>query len=120
MQNVSEIHPCIHTNHSVVGMLLYYTDGHRECVGQFPLDWVAEHFILDQTDKLYIHFDWYMRGRVCVATVTVNTPKKTADIPWSGIAQTGTLEWRFFSQYPILFHEGEQLNPNPQVSCQES
>lgn len=113
MQRVTEVHPCIKmtTPHRpVIGMLLSYADGHRECVGQFRLDWVAESIMIGDTDKLYI---CGKRTKECwgyVAAVTVRAPASRAEGRWLDVTQAGTLEWWFSSRHSVLYHGSNRLN----------
>ncbi|KND86482.1 hypothetical protein TOPH_08886 [Tolypocladium ophioglossoides CBS 100239] len=94
----------------VMGMLLYYADGHRECVGQFRLDCVVEPIMIGDTDKLYI---CGKRTKECwgyVADVTSRAPASGAKGRWLDVAQAGTLEWWFSSRHSVLYYDGNRLN----------
>lgn len=93
-----------------MGMLLCYADGHRECVGQFRLDWVAEPIAVGKTDKLYICGKRTNKSWAYVATVVTRAPTNRADGQWLDVPQAGVLEWWFSSRHSVLYYDGTRLN----------
>lgn len=113
MLHVIEVYPCINRTslyQPVIGMLLHYADGHRECVGQFRRDWVAEPVSVGNSDKLFI---CGKRTKECwgyVANVTCQEPRSRSESRWLDVAQAGTLEWWFSSRHSVLYYDSNRLN----------
>lgn len=113
--HITEVHPCIKRtdpDRQVMGMLLHYSDGHRECVGQYRLDWVAEPVVVGEMQKLYICCKVGRKGNRYVAAVTARAPGQ-AEGWWHDVAQSGTLEWWFSSRHSILYYDGVHLDEFP-------
>ncbi|EXK78195.1 hypothetical protein FOQG_17119 [Fusarium oxysporum f. sp. raphani 54005] len=113
MRRLTGIQPCIDASAShqpVIGMLLYYHDGHRESIGQFRLDWSIEPFAVGETDKLYISGKRTKKNWGYVANVTTQAPLDRAEGRWLDVAQVGALEWWFSSRHSVLFYDNVRLN----------
>lgn len=100
MQAVAEISLCVDASaqhRPVKGMLLSYTNGRRESVGQVRLDWIAESIMIGDTDKLYIQGKeakklWGYVAAI-VARTPINQPPKEEKEKWLEVSQNDTLEW---------------------------
>lgn len=113
MPHVTEVYACVNRtapHRQVMGMLLCYADGHRECVGQFRLDWVAEPIMVGETDKLYICGKRTKESWGYVAAVTTRAPVNRTEGRWLDVAQVGTLEWWFSSHHSVLYYDNMRLN----------
>lgn len=113
MRHLTEVYPCIKMTtpyRPLIGMLLSYSDGHRECVGQFRLDWVVERILVGETDKLYICGRRTKERWGYIAAVTCRAPANRTEDRWLEVAKTGTLEWWFSSRHSVLFHDNTRLN----------
>ena len=91
-------------------MLLEYADGHRECVGQFRHDWVAEPVLVDEADMLYISSGRVKGNWAYVAAVTTQALESQAEGSRLDVTHAGTLEWWFSSQQSILYYGNTRLN----------
>ncbi|KAF5020171.1 hypothetical protein F66182_7811 [Fusarium sp. NRRL 66182] len=113
MAHLTEIQPCVdktRTHQPIIGMLLHYADGHRECVGQFRLDWASELIMLSETDNVFICGKRTGEGRGYVSTITASAPVGDSSERWLHIEQTGTLEWWFSLRHSVLYYNGVRLN----------
>ncbi|KAG8673851.1 hypothetical protein FPOAC2_07320 [Fusarium poae] len=113
MRRLTGIQPCINTSAShrpVVGMLLYYHDGHRESIGQFRLDWSIKPIAVGETDKLYISGKRMKKSWGYVASVTTQAPLDRGVDCWLDVPQVGVLEWWFSSRHSVLFYDNVRLN----------
>lgn len=113
MSHMTAVQACINRtarHQPVMGMLLCYADGHRECLGQFRLDWVAEPVVVGEMDKLYLCGKRTKQNWGYVAVVTTQAPVDRTAGRWLDVAQAGTLEWWFSSQHSVLYYNGIRLN----------
>ncbi len=115
LESVTEIHPCTNKKSlhpSVMGMLLCYADGHRECVGEFRLDWVAKPVMVRKMDNIYIFREGPSGGgrgtNTYVTAVTTRASESRVESRWHEVAQAGTLDW-WFKYGSILYHNGRRL-----------
>lgn len=116
LDQVTGIRLCIEESkqhRSVVGMLLWYADGHRECVGQWRFDWASERVPVSETGKLYVCTHRIERGKFAghsyVSTVAVQAPSQgkaplADDGRWGEIPWKGSLEWWFSRSQVSVFH----------------
>ena len=112
LSNVTEIHLCVDIKASfrpVVGMLLYYSDGHRECVGQMRLDHMAETIPIAKTDILSFRSKETAEGMKYIDLVTTQAPEVRKDC-WLDVYLCGTLEWWFWAERHVLRYAGASLN----------
>ncbi|KAF9770073.1 hypothetical protein IL306_012424 [Fusarium sp. DS 682] len=113
MRRLTSIQPCINASAShrpIVGMLLYYHDGHRESIGQFRLDWSIKPFSIGETDKLYICCKRTKKSWGYVASVMTQPPLHRQEGRWLDVAQVGVLDWWFSSRHSVLFYDNVWLN----------
>ncbi|CAM1509461.1 Fc.00g032000.m01.CDS01 [Cosmosporella sp. VM-42] len=113
MLDVVEVHPCIdHTcvYRPVMGLLLYYADGHGESIGQFRLDWAVEPITITKLEKLYFYGKRTKKSWGYMAHVTTEPPGGRAQGRWLDVGQAGTLEWWFSSRHSVLFYNDVRLN----------
>ncbi|KAI0837178.1 hypothetical protein F5Y06DRAFT_304880 [Hypoxylon sp. FL0890] len=121
MKGVTRITPCIGETHPirpVIGMLLDYEDGHRECLGQMRFDWIASPLEVSEGSKLHIGMtkpDMKRPLHICtlVATVTL-TQSEDTDGPfhpevnnWINVPWSGTLEWWFSTDSTTVKHHNK-------------
>lgn len=120
LENVVAIQLCVETpvrHQPVVGMLVSYADGHKECVGQWRFDWASKPIDTSGTDGLHICHQrtrYLSSGRHrYIGIVAVRTELRqtspVADGEWSAVGWTGTLEWWFSRRYIWLYHNGVRL-----------
>ncbi|KAG5766485.1 hypothetical protein H9Q72_005450 [Fusarium xylarioides] len=113
MRHLTLVHACVDKSaphQPVIGMLLYYTDGHRESVGQFRLDWSIESITVREMDRLYICGKRTKQNWGYVAAATTRPPLNQAEGCWLDVAQAGLLEWWFSSRHSVLFYNNSRLN----------
>ncbi|KAF5019171.1 hypothetical protein F66182_8821 [Fusarium sp. NRRL 66182] len=113
MRHLTLVHACVDKSaphQPVIGMLLYYTDGHRESVGQFRLDWSTESITVREMDRLYICGKRTKQNWGYVAAATTRPPLNQAEGCWLDVAQAGLLEWWFSSRHSVLFYNNSRLN----------
>ncbi|KAI1413244.1 hypothetical protein F5Y13DRAFT_179711 [Hypoxylon sp. FL1857] len=123
MRDVAKIAPCVDKTHPqrlVIGMLLQYKDGHRECLGQVRLDWMVDPLEVGEASKLRIgmtkakikttltgQLGLHVTRNVATVTLSESTDKKVdqwVDVPWYG-----TLEWWFSEKSTeIKYHKKER------------
>lgn len=96
-------------------MLVHYTNGHRECIGQFRPDWAVETVSLRDKDTMFLRYVRIAPGPPVIVAITPKAPPKTDDIGWGQIPISGTLEWWFDKGCPILYQDGEQIEPPREV-----
>ncbi|UNI23928.1 hypothetical protein JDV02_009718 [Purpureocillium takamizusanense] len=109
LENVVEIACCVDrtiSHRPIIGMLMYYGDGHRACIGQYRLDWVVDRFSVDPAMLLRIGLAKTRRNlpyvvRICLRkpAATVSGPISWMDVPWQG-----KLEWWFSQRQCRLYH----------------
>ncbi|RTE83744.1 hypothetical protein BHE90_001758 [Fusarium euwallaceae] len=103
LDGVKEVTLCRDVSQShrpVIGMLVKYTDGHRECLGQFRFDRALETIQADQSGGLHISLqgieDEDSMSVADVRSFPLGDPspcpenESWVETPWSG-----TLEWKF-------------------------
>ncbi|KAL8282738.1 hypothetical protein RB597_010128 [Gaeumannomyces tritici] len=108
MENVAEITCCVDdgkaTYKPIVGMMLYYKDGRRSCLGQYRPDLALAPLRIDTAGLLRIRMQKTTERYPCVAEARV---QGTADLDsscWINIPWHGKLEWWFSSRQCTLRH----------------
>ncbi|KAI1136068.1 hypothetical protein F5Y05DRAFT_415666 [Hypoxylon sp. FL0543] len=116
MKGVAAIIPCVDKTKPeklVIGMLLIYKDGHRECLGQMRFDWMVDPLVVGPASKLRIGMS--RTKIVCsllgfhtirnVAAVTLGVSKNPNVDRWIDVPWHGTLEWSFTPKLTIIRHD---------------
>lgn len=101
LENVVGITCCIDTVRNyqpIIGMLIEYAEGHRECVGHYRLDKAAEPFKRDLEDhegELRIGMSRNQLGKPYVARVGPwgDVDSDTSTLQWLDFPWRGRLEW---------------------------
>lgn len=88
----------------MLGMLLEYENGHRDCLGQFRYDKLLQKVRVDQTTKLYIGSRRTTRSFLYVADVLTFPPTGRDESLWIEVSWHGTLEWWSSLRHSILRH----------------
>lgn len=112
LQRIKEIHPCLkqfNEHQRIIGLLLHYSDGHRECVGQFHPHWAGDPILVGGRDKLYFCFANVNSGREYVATLATSPPVDQGELKCFEVAQVGLLGWWFSYWHCELYHGGVRL-----------
>lgn len=90
-------------------MLVCYTNGHRECVGQFRPDCAIEPISVLGKDTLFIQFASIFDRQPAIIAITPHAPCETDGIGWKAIPMDGVLEWWFSSGCLILYQDGKMI-----------
>lgn len=85
----------------ILGMLLEYDNGHRDCLGQFRYDKSLEDVRVDQTTELYIGSQRtvyagskkVVRSSLYIADLSTSPPTGQGETSWIKASLDGTLEW---------------------------
>lgn len=94
LSDVVEITPCRKANGLIIGMLLRYSNDHRECVGQYHLDRTTRSL---QVSSKYLNIGLHAAGtgQQQVMELAVDTELFQASCAWKQIPWSGTLDWWF-------------------------
>lgn len=86
----------------ILGILLGYEHGHRDCLGQFRHDKFLQKIRVDQTTHLYIGSRRTTRSFLYVADLLTSPPAGRAELSWMEVSRDGTLEWWSSLRHSIL------------------
>ena len=113
MSALVQVHLCVDSSsiyRPILGIILYYSDGRRESVGQIRLDWMIKPITIVAQEILYFSGKRCKKSWGYVAQVTTELPSDSAQSQWLEVNQGGTLEWWFSSRQSVLFYNSMRLN----------
>ncbi|RGP76929.1 hypothetical protein FLONG3_5013 [Fusarium longipes] len=88
----------------IIGMLMDYETGHRECLGRFRFDKTLEKLCLDSDTDLYVGTGRNI-WRFLYLDQIVDTPRfEKKHLRWMRIPRDGIMEWWNSYQHSILRH----------------
>ncbi len=106
MKGVLEITLCKDVSLSyrpIIGMLLWYADGHRACVGQYRFDMALESIRFKEGMILYLGSQRTAKRYLYVADVKVYPPFDPGKLAWIDVDWNGSLEWWFSDHHCIVY-----------------
>ncbi|KAL6917404.1 hypothetical protein FSST1_008899 [Fusarium sambucinum] len=112
MKDISEITLCRDSSFPhkpIIGVLVYYGNGHRECLGRFRFDKTLEKFRLDWNTDLYVGSGRNIWGFLYVEQVLTSPRYEKAHLRWMKLPRDGILEWWNSYQHSILRHGLENI-----------
>ncbi|CCT69648.1 uncharacterized protein FFB20_10513 [Fusarium fujikuroi] len=77
----------------IIGILVEYENGHRECLGQYRFDRTLAKLRLDHATDLYIGSLRTIRSYLYVAEITTSPPYESGISSWMRVSRHGRLEW---------------------------
>ncbi|KJZ72249.1 hypothetical protein HIM_08391 [Hirsutella minnesotensis 3608] len=109
LENVAEIACCVDgtvAHRPIIGMMVYYDDGHRACIGQYRLDWVLDKSPVDRSMLLRLGLAKTRKNLPYVATITLGNPitPVSKSLSWMDVPWHGKLEWWFSQRQCRLCH----------------
>ncbi|KAL8380725.1 hypothetical protein RB595_005146 [Gaeumannomyces hyphopodioides] len=107
MENVTEITCCVDWRAKykpIVGMMLYYKNGRRSCLGQYRPDRALSSLRIDTAGLLRIRMRKTTERYPYVAEVRVQGAADLDSSRWIDIPWRGKLEWWFSSRQCTLHH----------------
>lgn len=117
LHGIVEVTPCEsllgHTA-AITGLVLHYSDGHRECLGQVRLDHLLSPLTAAGSRAMWLGFSSTADGP-CVRKVEFSRPEQSAELVWLEVSWSGTLEW-WFSYRQCRVHYGQQASPETVVT----
>lgn len=123
LDGISEIQSCVRhrdaTPAVIIGMLVSYTSGHRECVGQFLPDWAVEPISLLGKHTLFVQHTTISRHNAAITAVTPHAPGETDGIGWTALPIAGVLDWWFArGGCPTLFRDGKKIEVPKEIDTE--
>ncbi|OBS24145.1 hypothetical protein FPOA_04692 [Fusarium poae] len=112
MTGISEITLCRNTSLAhkpIIGMLLYYDNGHRECLGRFRFDKTLETLRLDMNTDLYVGSGRNIWDFLYIEQILTSPRYNKAHLRWMKLPRDGVLEWWNSYQHSILRHLSEKV-----------
>ena len=88
----------------IMGMLLQYADGHRDCLGQFRFDQALERNRVDQYMSLHIGSRRTTKSFLYVVDVLTSPPPSHPELFWIEVSWDGVLEWWSSPRHSVLRH----------------
>ncbi|CAF3490094.1 unnamed protein product [Fusarium graminearum] len=114
MKGISKITLCRDSSlahKAIIGMLVEYSDGHRESLGRFRFDKTLEKFCLDSNTDLYVGSGRNIWDFLYVEQIVTSPRHEKAHLRWMKLPRDGTLEWWNSYQHSILRNtSGEVTN----------
>jgi hypothetical protein len=106
LSNVTEVILCRSNGKDsgrVVGMLLFYSDGSRNAVGQYRLDWASQP--IPVCDKSFrVRSEWYKTRYWDVGLEVGGASINRSSGIWREIPWSGKLSWLFTAQHSLIRH----------------
>jgi hypothetical protein len=90
-------------------MLLYYDNGHRECLGRFRFDKTLETLRLDMNTDLYVGSGRNIWDFLYIEQILTSPRYNKAHLRWMKLPRDGVLEWWNSYQHSILRHLSEKV-----------
>ncbi|RGP65401.1 hypothetical protein FSPOR_7331 [Fusarium sporotrichioides] len=112
MKDISEITLCRDSSlahKALIGMLVYYDNGHRECVGRFRFDKTLEKLRLDSNTDLYVGSGRNIWDFLYVEQILTYPRFEKAHLRWMKFTRDGILEWWSSYQHSVLRHESGKV-----------
>lgn len=110
-ENVAQVIPCrlrLAKYSKIIGLLLQYSDGSRECVGQCRFDSLTSPLQTQDAPKLCLAFDRRKGQFHHVATVELCPPRDRMSLDWLDLPWGGRLEWWVGPRQDLIHHQGQQ------------
>ncbi|KPM34085.1 hypothetical protein AK830_g12489 [Neonectria ditissima] len=92
------------THKPILGILVKYENGHRDCLGQFRYDKLLERVRVDRTAELYIGSRRTARSFLYVVDVLTSPPADREELFWMEISRGGTMEWWSSLRHSVVRH----------------
>ncbi|KAH7169755.1 uncharacterized protein B0J16DRAFT_276889 [Fusarium flagelliforme] len=107
MEGIEEVTLCrdvLVSHKPIIGMLLQYADGHRDCLGQFRFDKALESIRVDQSMNLHIGSRRTTKSFLYVADILTSPPSGRGELFWVEASWDGVLEWWSSPRHSVLRH----------------
>ncbi|UZP38062.1 hypothetical protein NXS19_005878 [Fusarium pseudograminearum] len=105
IKGISEITLCRDSSlahKAIIGMLVEYSNGHRECLGRFRFDKTLEKLRLDFNTDLYVGSSRNIWDFLYVEQILTSPRYEKAHLRWMKLPRDGILEWWNSYQHSIL------------------
>ncbi|KAL3590745.1 hypothetical protein FPOAC2_12947 [Fusarium poae] len=115
VENIVAVTPCRRVKEGstkFIGLLLHYSDGKRESVGQVRIDSLSPPLAIGSSSRLYLGFNTNDEKRPYIARIEISDahPDQTVDL-WFEVCWNGIIEWWYSYRQCQIWQDGRRSLP---------